>query len=181
MKVQPFHVAVNTCPHDGHVWLSVRLPGDPGALERAAAAGAVPGWVTSLPLAENLGCPGGRNAGLRLLLKPGDIDVIVEPDDDGLLIADDVFARVLHGDPALGIVSFRVAYEHGQTLPRHVPRLGAGDPLRPGPVTIVPRRSLVRCRLSAESIIFERLFDGAGAGTRQARAPRRLPGLRESG
>lgn len=98
----------------------------------------VPRWVTRVPLEENLGCPGGRNVGLRLLLGSGDVDVVVELDDDGLLIADDVFARVQRlyaADPALGIVSFRVADEQGRTLRRHVPRLRAGDPLRRGLVT----------------------------------------------
>jgi GT2 family glycosyltransferase len=98
----------------------------------------VPGWVTGVPLEENLGCPSGRNVGLRLLLESGDVDVVVELDDDGLLIADDVFARVQRlyaADPALGIVSFRVADEQGRTLRRHVPRLRAGDPLRRGLVT----------------------------------------------
>jgi GT2 family glycosyltransferase len=99
----------------------------------------VPEWVTRVPLAENMGCPGGRNAGLKLLLEQGGTDVIVELDEDGLLIADDVFARLRHlyaTDPALGIVSFRIADEHGQTVRRHVPRLRAGDPLRPGPGTL---------------------------------------------
>ena len=27
VKVQPFHVAVNRCPHDGHAWLQVSSPG----------------------------------------------------------------------------------------------------------------------------------------------------------
>jgi GT2 family glycosyltransferase len=77
----------------------------------------VPGWVTRMPLEENLGCPGGRNVGLRLLLESGDVEVIVELDDDGLLIADDVCTRVqrlYEADPALGIVSFRVADEQGR-------------------------------------------------------------------
>jgi hypothetical protein len=43
--------------------------------------------------------------------------------------------RLYAADPALGIVSFRIADEQGRTLRRHVPRLGAGDPLRRGPVT----------------------------------------------
>ena len=98
----------------------------------------LPQWVTREPLEENLGCPGGRNVGLKLLLDAGDVDVVIELDDDGLLISDDVFARVqrLYADhSALGIVSFRVADEQGRTLRRHVPRLRAGDPLRRGPVT----------------------------------------------
>jgi len=72
------------------------------------------------------------------MLEPGDIDVVVELDDDGLLIADDVFTRVRRlyaAETGLGIVSFRIADERGQTLRRHVPRLRAGDPLRRGRVT----------------------------------------------
>jgi hypothetical protein len=110
----------------------------------------VPGWVTRVPLEENLGCPGGRNAGLRVLLESADIDVVVELDDDGLLIADDVFARVEQlyaAAPALGIVSVRVANEKGQTLRRHVPRLRAGDPLRRGPVTAFLGGAGTRCRV----------------------------------
>ncbi|MBT2493900.1 glycosyltransferase [Streptomyces sp. ISL-96] len=94
--------------------------------------------VTKIPLEENLGCPGGRNVGLQFLCESGEVDVIVELDDDGLLIADDVFHKVQQlyaADPRLGVVSFRVADEHGETQRRHVPRLRAGDPMRRGLVT----------------------------------------------
>ncbi|MEU4497541.1 glycosyltransferase [Streptomyces sp. NPDC023998] len=94
--------------------------------------------VTKIPLEENLGCPGGRNVGLQVLCESGAVDVIVELDDDGLLIADDVFHKVQQlyaADPVLGIVSFRVADEHGETQRRHVPRLRGGDPMRRGLVT----------------------------------------------
>ncbi|MFE2480644.1 glycosyltransferase family 2 protein [Streptomyces sp. NPDC059389] len=47
--------------------------------------------ATKIPLDENPGCPGGRNVGLELLRASDDVDVVVELDDDGLLIADDVF------------------------------------------------------------------------------------------
>lgn len=94
--------------------------------------------LTKLPLTGNLGCPGGRNVGLTLLRDADACDVVVELDDDGLLIADDVFRTVQQRyarDPALGIIGFRVADEHGHTERRWVPRLRAGDPLRGGPVT----------------------------------------------
>ncbi|MFD0020563.1 glycosyltransferase family 2 protein [Streptomyces sp. NPDC058382] len=94
--------------------------------------------VTKIPLEENLGCPGGRNVGLEMLSESGDVDVVVELDDDGLLIADDVFRRVrdlFADDPELGVVGFRVADEHGVTERRWVPRLRADDPMRGGPVT----------------------------------------------
>lgn len=94
--------------------------------------------VTSIPLEENLGCPGGRNVGLRALSESADVDVVIELDDDGLLIAPDVFRRIQQlfaDDPGLGIVGFRVADENGVTERRWVPRLRADDPMRGGPVT----------------------------------------------
>ncbi|MHC3472893.1 glycosyltransferase family 2 protein [Streptomyces sp. 7R007] len=99
---------------------------------------ALPGEVTLIELDENLGCPGGRNAALRRLREFGDVDVVVELDDDGLLVDVDVLSRVrdlFAADPRLGIVGFRIADEHGETQQRHVPRLGASDPLRGGYVT----------------------------------------------
>ncbi|WP_330239702.1 glycosyltransferase family 2 protein [Streptomyces sp. NBC_00525] len=103
-------------------------------------AAGVPGAtaVTKVPLAENLGCPGGRNVGLRMLCDGDDVDVVVELDDDGLLVATDVFreiGRLFAADQALGVIGFRVADEHGHTERRWVPRLRAGDPMRGGPVT----------------------------------------------
>ncbi|TRV74651.1 glycosyltransferase family 2 protein [Streptomyces sp. 130] len=105
-------------------------------LDAAGTPGATA--VTKVPLTGNLGCPGGRNVGLELLRDADEVDVVVELDDDGLLIATDVFRevrRLFAEDPGLGIIGFRVADEHGRTERRWVPRLRAGDPMRGGPVT----------------------------------------------
>ncbi|MEV8474862.1 glycosyltransferase [Streptomyces sp. NPDC051173] len=94
--------------------------------------------VTTVELDENLGVTGGRNAALERLRSFGDVDVVIDLDDDGLLIDQDVFARVqdlFEHDPRLGIVSFRIADETGHTQRRHIPRLRTGDPMRGGPVT----------------------------------------------
>ncbi|MDH6542914.1 glycosyltransferase [Streptomyces sp. SPB4] len=94
--------------------------------------------ATKVPLEENLGCPGGRNVGLKMLRDSGEVDVVIELDDDGLLIAEDVFRKVQQlfaEDPKLGILGFRVADEHGHTERRWVPRLRADDPMRRGLVT----------------------------------------------
>ncbi|MGW2275587.1 glycosyltransferase family 2 protein [Streptomyces yangpuensis] len=94
--------------------------------------------VTKIPLEENLGCPGGRNVGLKMLRDSGEVDVVIELDDDGLLIAEDVFRKVQQffaEDPKLGIIGFRVADENGHTERRWVPRLRADDPMRRGLVT----------------------------------------------
>ncbi|MEU8725882.1 glycosyltransferase family 2 protein [Streptomyces antimycoticus] len=94
--------------------------------------------VTKIPLEENLGCPGGRNVGLKMLRDSDEVDVVIELDDDGMLIADDVFRKVQQlfaDDTKLGIVGFRVADEHGHTERRWIPRLRADDPMRRGLVT----------------------------------------------
>lgn len=98
----------------------------------------LPDWVDAVELPENLGIPGGRNAGVERLRQLGGADVLVVLDDDGLLPRTDTFRLVreaFEADAELGVVSFRIADETGFTQRRHVPRRGAGDPLRSGPVT----------------------------------------------
>ncbi|MEN8651698.1 glycosyltransferase [Streptomyces sp. 21So2-11] len=98
----------------------------------------LPDGVIGVELDENLGVSGGRNVAMTKLRDTGDVDVLVDLDDDGLLIEADVISRIAdlyEADPALGIVSFRIADETGFTQRRHVPRLRAGDPMRGGEVT----------------------------------------------
>ncbi|MFF0477900.1 glycosyltransferase family 2 protein [Streptomyces sp. NPDC004284] len=99
---------------------------------------ALPEGVTGVELPENRGVSGGRNVAIETLRSFGDVDIVVDLDDDGLLVDRDVFRRLADlydGDPALGVVSFRIADETGETQRRHIPRLGAKDPLRGGEVT----------------------------------------------
>ncbi|MFF0433667.1 glycosyltransferase family 2 protein [Streptomyces sp. NPDC004327] len=98
----------------------------------------LPDGVHGVELPENRGVSGGRNVAIETLRAFGDVDVLVDLDDDGLLVDADVFRRLAdlyEADPALGIVSFRIADENGETQRRHVPRLGAKDPMRGGRVT----------------------------------------------
>jgi GT2 family glycosyltransferase len=98
----------------------------------------MPEGVTVVELPENLGVSGGRNVAWQRLREFGDVDVLVDLDDDGLLVDTDVVSRIADlyaADPGLGIVSFRIADEHGETQRRHVPRLRSTDPMRGGPVT----------------------------------------------
>ncbi|WP_411151070.1 glycosyltransferase family 2 protein [Streptomyces sp. A30] len=107
-------------------------------LPEFAARLSLPGEVTTIDVEENLGCPGGRNVALARLRAFGDVDVVVELDDDGLLVDADVLRRVAElfaTDPRLGIVGFRIADELGETQQRHVPRVGSADPMRGGYVT----------------------------------------------
>jgi GT2 family glycosyltransferase len=95
----------------------------------------LPPWVETVELPDNRGVTGGRNAALERLR---DMDLVLDLDDDGLLVTDDVFARITAlyaADPGLGIVGFRIADETGATQRRHVPRLRTGDPMRGGYVT----------------------------------------------
>lgn len=98
----------------------------------------LPDGVIGVELERNLGVSGGRNVALRELRAAGDVDVLVDLDDDGLLIEADVISRVAdlyEADARLGIVSFRIADETGFTARRHVPRLRVDDPMRGGEVT----------------------------------------------
>ncbi|MFD7546323.1 glycosyltransferase family 2 protein [Streptomyces sp. NPDC059578] len=98
----------------------------------------LPDGVHGVELPENLGVSGGRNVAIEELRRLGDVDVVVDLDDDGLLVDTGVLSRLarMYGeDPRLGIVAFRIADEHGETQRRHVPRLRASDPLRGGEVT----------------------------------------------
>ncbi|MEU6757743.1 glycosyltransferase family 2 protein [Streptomyces sp. NPDC046685] len=98
----------------------------------------LPEGVVGLELAENLGVSGGRNVAWRRLREFADVDVLVDLDDDGLLVDADVVRRVAdlyEAEARLGIVSFRIADETGETQRRHIPRLRAKDPMRRGLVT----------------------------------------------
>lgn len=98
----------------------------------------LPDGVDGVELPENLGIPGGRNAGVDRLREKGGVDVVVVLDDDGLLPRTDTFRLIREafaGRPRLGIAGFRIADETGASQRRHVPRLGGKNPLMSGPVT----------------------------------------------
>lgn len=98
----------------------------------------LPEGVAGVELSENLGIPGGRNVAIEALREFGDVDVLVDLDDDGLLVGADVFTRLCalyEADDRLGVVGFRIVDERGRTARRHVPRLRASDPMRGGLVT----------------------------------------------
>lgn len=81
----------------------------------------------------NLGIPGGRNLGVAEAVGT----VVAFLDDDARYLAPDVLRAQLElfaADDRLAVVAQRIVDEHGRTARRHVPRLGAGDPDRSGPV-----------------------------------------------
>ncbi len=64
----------------------------------------LPAGVDGVELAENLGVSGGRNVAIAYLRRCGDVDVVVDLDDDGLLVDTDVFSKLAAmyaADPAL--------------------------------------------------------------------------------
>lgn len=78
----------------------------------------LPAGVDGVELEENMGVSGGRNVAIEHLRACGDVDVVVDLDDDGLLVDTGVFATLasMYGaDERLGIVSFRIADELGRT------------------------------------------------------------------
>ncbi|MFD4926753.1 glycosyltransferase family 2 protein [Streptomyces goshikiensis] len=94
--------------------------------------------VAAVELPENLGIPGGRNAGVQWLREHGGVDVVLILDDDGLLPQIDTLRLVREAftaNPRLGVVGFRIADEAGTSQRRHVPRLAGSGPLVSGPVT----------------------------------------------
>ncbi|MFI9063433.1 glycosyltransferase family 2 protein [Streptomyces sp. NPDC053429] len=103
----------------------------------------LPAGVRTVALPENLGIPGGRNAGIEAFGTAGrdgfDVDALLFLDDDGLLERTDtaeLCRQAFAEDPRLGIISFRIADpDTGETQRRHVPRLRASDPLRSSRVT----------------------------------------------
>jgi len=95
----------------------------------------LPDGVRALALADNVGIPAGRNAGVPHV--SGDLLFFLDDDarlaDPGTLAG---LARRFDEHPRLGLVQPRVDDPDGRTPPgRWVPRLRAGDHSRPGPAT----------------------------------------------
>lgn len=95
----------------------------------------MPDGVRALGLAENLGIPAGRNAGVPMV--GGRLLFFL---DDDACLADPGFLAGMKtrfdADPRLGLVQPRVVDPAGRPAPsRWVPRLRVGDPARPGPAT----------------------------------------------
>ncbi|MFE5855507.1 glycosyltransferase family 2 protein [Streptomyces sp. NPDC056500] len=116
----------------------------------------VPAGVRTVELPENLGIPGGRNAGIEAFGPSGaEMDALLFLDDDGLLPdpgTAELVREAFTADAGLGILSFRIADPlTGVTQRRHVPRLRAADPMRSSRVTtFLGGASAVRTAVFAE-------------------------------
>ncbi|MFI8251970.1 glycosyltransferase family 2 protein [Streptomyces filamentosus] len=108
----------------------------------------VPPGVKTVALAENVGIPEGRNIGTKEV----EGELLFFFDNDAVLPGTDALARLaaaLLREPALAYAQPRIADPGtGVTVRRWVPRLRAGDPARPGIVTVMAE-GVVMIRRSA--------------------------------
>jgi GT2 family glycosyltransferase len=97
----------------------------------------LPEQVRTVHLPEDVGIPGGRNAGVGAV----EGELLFFLDDDARLAGNDVLARVaarLAAEPGVGLLQLRVAPATPGVPPRDwVPRLRVGDPARSSDVTAV--------------------------------------------
>lgn len=113
----------------------------------------LPPGVRSVHLAENLGIPAGRNAGVPAVAG----ELLFFLDDDASLPHPDTLRRMAEAferDPSLGLLQPRVVpSDGGRPLREWVPRLRTSDPGRSGEVTVVWEGALAARRS---------VFDAAG-------------------
>jgi GT2 family glycosyltransferase len=99
--------------------------------------GGLPDGVRGVGLPEDVGIPGGRNAGVPHVRG----ELLFFLDDDASIVGADTLARVarlFEDEPDVGLVQLRVDPREGGDPPRDwVPRLRAGNRTRPGDVTLV--------------------------------------------
>ncbi|MCZ1012192.1 glycosyltransferase family 2 protein [Streptomyces lydicus] len=100
----------------------------------------VPSGALTVALPENIGIPGGRNAGADALRAAGDpADYVFFLDNDACLPRPDVLVRLVAAaeeHPEAAYVQPRLTGPDDATAPRRwVPRLRVGDPGRPGTIT----------------------------------------------
>jgi GT2 family glycosyltransferase len=103
----------------------------------------LPRTVRGLALSENLGVPGGRNAGVPHV--GGELLLFL--DDDASFAEDDALQRIgemFAADPRLGAVQPRLVDPSGRPAPRRwVPRLRVGDPARSSEGTVMSEAALI--------------------------------------
>jgi GT2 family glycosyltransferase len=96
----------------------------------------LPDGVRAVPLSEDLGIPGGRNAGVPAVAG----ELLLFLDDDAQLESPDALARLgerFAADESLAIVQPRVRASDGGRAPRDwVPRLRVGEPARSSDVCV---------------------------------------------
>lgn len=92
----------------------------------------LPAGVKAVALAENLGIPAGRNAGVDHV----EGDLLFFLDDDARIAEPDFLVRAVakfEADPHLGLIHPRVEATDGSAPTRWIPRVRKGDPHRSSP------------------------------------------------
>lgn len=119
----------------------------------ASSRPALPDGVATLHLKQNLGIPGGRNAGVPRVSG----STLLFLDDDAFIPSDSFLhdaLALLERDPSIGMLQPRLEDPTGKAAPRRwVPRIRKGDPQRSGPVFSV---------LEAVIVMPRRVFERAG-------------------
>ncbi|WP_214414062.1 glycosyltransferase family 2 protein [Sphaerisporangium fuscum] len=117
----------------------------------------VPEGVRTVTLPFNTGIPQGRNVGADALAGPDAGEFLFFLDNDAVLPSPDTLARLVaqaRRHPEAAYVQPRIADpDTGITMRRWVPRLRAGDPDRPGTITVM-----------AEGVVLVRRADYQAAG-----------------
>jgi GT2 family glycosyltransferase len=112
----------------------------------------LPPTVRGVALPENLGVPGGRNAGVPHV--GGELLLFL--DDDASFAEDDALQRIgelFAADPRLGAVQPRLADPSGRPPPRRwVPRLRVGDPAHSSEATVMSEAVLIVRRSAFEQV-----------------------------
>ena len=112
----------------------------------------VPNGVRRLSLSENLGVPGGRNAGVPQV--KGELLLFLDDDarfDDERAL--ERMAQLFAADARLAAVQPRLLDPSGRPAPRHwVPRLRTSDANRSGDVTVMSEAALVVRRSAFEEV-----------------------------
>jgi GT2 family glycosyltransferase len=112
----------------------------------------LPTGVRSVELHENLGVPGGRNAGVSEV--EGDLLLFLDddarfPHEDALLRLGRIFAE----DESWGAVSPRIDDPEGRPAPRYwVPRVRVGDRMRSSEVSVMTEGAVVVRRRAFEEV-----------------------------
>jgi GT2 family glycosyltransferase len=110
----------------------------------------LPSGVRSVELRENLGVPGGRNAGVSEV----EGELLLFLDDDARFLDEDALERVgqmFAADESLGAVSPRIEDPDGRQAPRYwVPRVRVGDRTRSSDVTVMSEGAVVVRRRAFE-------------------------------
>lgn len=123
---------------------SQEVSGEVVVVANGGTVGALPPHIFVSTLHDNVGVPGGRDAGVSVASG----SIIGFLDDDAELMTPDVATRALRifaDEPTVGAITLRIVDPDGNTARRHVPRFGRSGADRSGDVvTFLGGATIVR-------------------------------------